>query len=228
MAADISYFVKDAQKLQEETGIPASITLAQIILESSGKFMGGLSGLAAQAKNLFGIKGEGPAGSVKMLTSEYQNGMYSPTYANFRKYNSYYESMVDHAKLLSTQRYAAVLKDAKSVNDYANGLQKAGYATDPNYANKLMGIIDKYNLHQYDKGNFTYTPMKEENSEKESPAEGEGKTGIVSTFYFYTIRALLLIAMFILMVIFFLQAFPAVDDTVQNVANPIKKIKGGK
>lgn len=145
----IAPFVPDAQRLQQETGIPASIVLGQIILESSGSY-NGLSGLAFEAKNLFGIKGTGTAGSVYMDTTEFVNGQEIITKAQFASYKTYYDSMVDHAKLLLTPRYQQYLKNATNIVDYANGLQAAGYATDPNYADKLLRIIYQYNLWKLD------------------------------------------------------------------------------
>lgn len=142
-------FVPDAQKLQQEKRIPSSITLGQILLESSGSY-NGLSGLAFQAKNLFGIKGTGTAGSVPWDTKEYVNGQEIVTTAQFASYTTYYDSMVAHADLLLTSRYQKYLKDVASIVDYAHGIQDAGYATDPNYANKLLKIIYKYYLWKLD------------------------------------------------------------------------------
>lgn len=145
----ISPFIPDAQRLQQEKGIPASITLGQIILESSGNY-NGLSGLAFEAKNLFGIKGTGTAGSVSWDTTEYVNGQPMVTAAQFAKYNTFYDSMLDHANLLLKPRYQKYLKDVTSIVDYANGIQQAGYATDPSYANKLIKIIYQYELWKLD------------------------------------------------------------------------------
>lgn len=142
-------FVPDAQKLQQEKRIPSSITLGQILLESSGSY-NGLSGLAFQAKNLFGIKGTGTAGSVPWDTKEYVNGQEIVTTAQFASYTTYYDSMVAHADLLLTSRYQKYLKDVASIVDYAHGIQDAGYATDPNYANKLLKIIYQYYLWKLD------------------------------------------------------------------------------
>jgi flagellum-specific peptidoglycan hydrolase FlgJ len=145
----IAPFVPDAQKLQQEKGVPASITLGQIILESSGNY-NGLSGLAFEAKNLFGIKGTGTAGSVSWDTTEFVDGQQIVTNAQFAKYNTYYDSMLDHANLLLKPRYQKYLNNVTSIVDYANGIQEAGYATDPNYANKLIKIIYQYELYKLD------------------------------------------------------------------------------
>jgi flagellum-specific peptidoglycan hydrolase FlgJ len=145
----IAPFVADAQRLQQEKGIPASITLGQIILESSGNY-NGLSGLAFNAKNLFGVKGTGTAGSIYLDTTEYVNGQKTIIKAQFASYSTYYDSMVDHADLLLAPRYQKHLKNVTSIVDYANGIQKGGYATDPNYANKLLKIIYQYDLWKLD------------------------------------------------------------------------------
>jgi len=149
MKSVIAPFISDAQKLQREKGIPASIILGQILLESSGRY-NGLSGLAFEAKNLFGIKGTGTAGSVYMNTTEYVNGQKIRSKEKFAKYKTYYDSMVDHSDLLLTPRYQRYLKDAETVEDYAYGIREAGYATDPNYTFILLGIIDQYGLRSLD------------------------------------------------------------------------------
>jgi len=122
--------------------IPASITLAQGILESGS----GASKLAMNANNHFGIKchvyWDGP--SVYHDDDEKQEC--------FRKYNSVDESFRDHSIFLSERnRYSFLFALRK--NDYkgwAKGLQKAGYATSNTYAKKLIRLIDEYNLTQYD------------------------------------------------------------------------------
>jgi flagellum-specific peptidoglycan hydrolase FlgJ len=145
----VAPFVADAQKLQQEKGIPASIILGQIILESSGRY-NGLSGLAYEAKNLFGVKGTGTAGSVDMNTTEYVNGKKIISKEKFAKYETYYDSMAAHSNLLLKPRYQKYLESAASIEEYARGIHQAGYATDPNYATILIGIIDRYGLGSFD------------------------------------------------------------------------------
>lgn len=123
-------------------GIPASIILAQGILESGA----GKGDLAVSANNHFGIKchvdwaGE----SVRHDDDSSQEC--------FRKYNEPGESFKDHALFLTSRsRYASLF--ALSKGDYeswATGLRKAGYATDPKYPEKLISYIERYNLEQYD------------------------------------------------------------------------------
>lgn len=236
MAVNINPFIEDAKRIQNETGIPASIILGQIMLESGGRFSGGLSGLATQAKNLFGIKGSGNAGSVLLPTTEYKNGQYVTVQANFRKYNSYYDSMKDHAALLSNERYAKYLRNAKSVNEFAEGIKKGGYATDPNYVNKLLNVISSNNLHQYDTGNMKFNPTAAKNSSSSSSTNQTtgkaGKDSLIEGLYFNTIRVIMILALFVIMLVFFLKAFPAVDNAVSTVAptptKPLKVIKAVK
>lgn len=152
LPSDVAQFIKPAQDLQQSTGVPAAITLAQISLESD---VGGhLSGLASMGKNLFGIKGQGPAGSIYLPTHEVIGGIQITIEAGFRKYDSYYQSMVDHAKLLSKSRYQYFLTKASNLKEYAYGIQDGGYATDPYYAAKLIYIINEYHLSQFDVGSF--------------------------------------------------------------------------
>nr|WP_315214015.1 glucosaminidase domain-containing protein [uncultured Flavobacterium sp.] len=123
-------------------GIPASIILAQGILESGA----GRGRLAVNANNHFGIKchKEWTGDSVKQDDDAEQEC--------FRKYNDPSESFKDHAVFLSGRsRYAVLFELPK--DDYkawAKGLRAAGYATDPRYPEKLISYIERYNLHQYD------------------------------------------------------------------------------
>lgn len=147
---EIRQFVEPAQQLESSTGIPAAITIAQIILESGGQ----LSALAIEGKNLFGVKGSGSAGTINVNTHEVVNGETVTINAGFKKYNTYYQSMVDHAKVLQLPRYQVYLSQAQSLEEYAFGIQSGGYSTDPTYANKLLTIIKDYSLAQYDGGSF--------------------------------------------------------------------------
>ncbi|MCT1401485.1 glucosaminidase domain-containing protein [Paenibacillus sp. p3-SID867] len=131
-------------------GVPASLTLAQAILESNW----GMSGLTQKANNLFGIKGTGPAGSVTMQTTEYRGQTPYTTQAQFRKYNSWSESVADHTRLIlngtrdKPQRYHGVLW--ANYKTAATEIWRGGYATDPNYPKKLIALMEQNLLHQYD------------------------------------------------------------------------------
>lgn len=122
-------------------GIPASITLAQGILESGS----GSSELAKYANNHFGIK----------CTSDWKGKAYYKDDDQrddcFRVYKDPQESYRDHSDFLKRKRYAALFELDK--NDYRNwaiGLKNAGYATNPKYAQLLINIIEKYQLNKYD------------------------------------------------------------------------------
>jgi len=146
--AFIARVAADAILSQRETGVPASVTLAQAILESGW----GKSGLSTKAHNYFGIKGEGPAGHVVMRTREVFNGKEVYIADKFRKYNSPAESFSDHGMfLVKNKRYAKCFNYKNDAEQFAREIQKAGYATDPNYANALIKLIRQYDLTRYDK-----------------------------------------------------------------------------
>lgn len=140
----------DAQTNQEKYGVFASITMAQAALESNF----GSSQLSAEYGNLFGVKGT-PSQSVALSTKEYINNKWVDTTAYFKRYNNWAQSISDHGYLLrygtswNKQQYQAVLI-AKNYQEAAHGLVKSGYATDPTYAQKIIDMIEKYQLHQYD------------------------------------------------------------------------------
>ena len=140
-----------AQTSQQETGVPASVTLAQAMLESDL----GRSALAQEAKNYFGIKASGspgPAGVVYMDTREVIGGASVTVRAPFRAYNTVAESFTDHGLYLrDTPRYAEAMKHTDDPRLFARLIQQAGYATDPQYAAKLIRLMDTYNLYQYDR-----------------------------------------------------------------------------
>ena len=99
----------------------------------------------APSFNLFGIKaGNGWHGKVaEVTTTEYSNGTASKVLARFRAYGSYEESFRDYARLITqSPRYAQASQQTGSVQAFATGLQRAGYATDPEYANKLSRAIN--------------------------------------------------------------------------------------
>lgn len=133
-----------------QTDIAASLTIAQAALESSW----GGSGLTKQANNLFGIKGTGTAGSCTMPTTEYVNGRAIKVNAAFRAYHNWGESILDHSKLIlngvswNRNLYKGVI--GKRGADAARAIAAAGYATDPKYAEKLIALMNEWNLYQYD------------------------------------------------------------------------------
>lgn len=141
----------EAQAMQNTYHVYASITIAQAILESEW----GTSKLAADYHNLFGIKGTG-ANSRVMTTKEYINGKWIVIKDRFRVYDSWSDSIKDHTQLMlqgtdtNQQNYDEVV-NAKNYQEAAQGLQDAGYATDPDYAQKLISVIKTYKLYEYDK-----------------------------------------------------------------------------
>jgi len=132
--------------------IPASLTISQAALESGW----GASGLTEKANNLFGIKGRGPAGSITIQTIEYVSGKAVKVNAAFRAYHHWGESIADHSEVIvngvswNRNLYSKVI--GASGKKAAEEIAAAGYATDPHYASKLIGIMDAYNLYQYDEG----------------------------------------------------------------------------
>lgn len=126
-------------------GVPASITLAQGLLESGA----GRSTLAAEGNNHFGIKCHKEWTGNRMLRND------DAPDECFRVYDSPEESFRDHSLFLRRQRYASLFD--LPLTDYvgwARGLKKCGYATDPNYADRLISIIELYSLQMYDGDNL--------------------------------------------------------------------------
>ncbi|UKK49579.1 glucosaminidase domain-containing protein [Prevotella sp. E9-3] len=121
--------------------IPASITLAQGLFESGA----GRSELATKGNNHFGIKCHGWTGRTVYHDDDRKGEC-------FRAYKSAYESYDDHSRFLaSSQRYASLFKlNKRDYKGWARGLKAAGYATNPQYANKLIEIIQLYKLYEYD------------------------------------------------------------------------------
>lgn len=125
-----------------ETGVPARFIAAQAALESNWgrNEIRGADG--APSHNLFGIKAtRGWSGkTADALTTEYANGAAAKTTEKFRAYDSYSEAFLDYAKLLKT-RYKDALAAGDDAVQFAQGLQRGGYATDPHYADKVARII---------------------------------------------------------------------------------------
>ncbi len=132
--------------------IPASITLAQGILESGS----GNSELAKKSNNHFGIKCGSKWSGGKTYHDDDAKG------ECFRTYESVLESYYDHSKFLTeNRRYSDLF--LLQMNDYkswARGLSKAGYATNPNYANRLISIIEDLQLYSFDEAFYTSTPVQ--------------------------------------------------------------------
>lgn len=141
----ISQYKQIAVDQEKIYGIPAPITLAQGIIESAA----GKSGLTRKSNNHFGIKkGNGWNGPLCYAWDD------DPQKSPFRVYSSAEESYKDHSLFLkNNSRYSSLF--SKSIYDYrgwANGLQRAGYATSPTYAKALIGYIDSYKLYTINGG----------------------------------------------------------------------------
>ncbi|HHT04891.1 MAG TPA: hypothetical protein GXZ97_01315 [Hydrogenispora sp.] len=95
--------------------------------------------------NLFNIKGEGPAGSVRAYDEQYINGRPVRRIFNFRAYHNYEESFEDYARLITeSPRYQSAMAVAEDPEAFVYRIQQAGYAEDPRYAQKLIQIMRKY------------------------------------------------------------------------------------
>jgi flagellar protein FlgJ len=132
------------------TGVPASVTIAQAILESYW----GSSRLAREANNYFGIKAQtrsGSAGSVRFDVWEVIGGRNVMQSQAFRAYKTVAESFVDHGVFfVENGRYARAMAVKGDPRQFAREVNRAGYATDPSYASKLIGLMDRYELYRYD------------------------------------------------------------------------------
>ncbi|WP_053070852.1 glucosaminidase domain-containing protein [Clostridium novyi] len=144
---------------QKKHGVLASITISQAILESSW----GRSQLSSKYKNLFGIKADAgwKGARINMRTGEYRNGSHVMENWGFRVYNSYAESIEDHALfLVNNPRYRKNgFFNAKNYTGQANALVRAGYATSPDYAKQLIQLIGQYELYKYDNCSNSVTPL---------------------------------------------------------------------
>lgn len=141
-----------AQNLQREYGVLASISMAQAILESEY----GQSELAADYYNLYGVKTDAsdPEG-VNFVTKEFVDDEWIEIVDRFKVYPSWAQSMRSHAELIyygtswNEGHYEAVLS-GQTYQEQAQGLQSSGYATDPDYAAKIIEMIEVWELYQYD------------------------------------------------------------------------------
>ncbi|MFN3886408.1 MAG: flagellar assembly peptidoglycan hydrolase FlgJ [Aquabacterium sp.] len=134
-----------ARAAEEATGIPAGNILGQAALESGWGKREIKTADGQPSHNLFGIKATSAwKGKVaEVTTTEYIGGVARKVTAKFRAYDSYEEAFKDHARLLTqSPRYSQTVAQADTAQGYARGLQKAGYATDPAYADKLTRVIN--------------------------------------------------------------------------------------
>lgn len=159
-------FIQDllpkAKELQQAYGVLPSIILGQAILESDW----GNSRLANEFHNLFGIKAGPDQEKVHLETKEYLEGTWQTVTADFRVFANNSESLEAHTQLFvkgttwNAKQYETVLL-APTYQQAAKALQTSGYATDPDYANKIIGVIESYHLAQYDSLLTTSTTSSE-------------------------------------------------------------------
>lgn len=146
----ISSIADAAVESADRTGVPASVTIAQAILESYW----GSSRLAREANNYFGIKAQtrgGSAGSIWFDVWEVIGGRNVVQSQAFRAYNTIAESFVDHGLFfVENPRYAGAIAARDDPRSFARAINRAGYATDPSYSSKLIGLMDRYDLYRYD------------------------------------------------------------------------------
>lgn len=141
-----------AQKVDQDYSLLPSITIAQACLESDY----GQSELSQKYNNLFGVKSANPNVSKVLTTKEFVNGKWERVKARFQVYDSYEASIRAHARLFQVgttwnpKQYEHVLA-AKDYKTQAHALVTDGYATDPDYADKLINLIEQFDLNQYDK-----------------------------------------------------------------------------
>lgn len=136
-----------AEEASRVSGIPSHYMMGQAALESGwGKReINGLDGTPSH--NLFGIKatGDWKGKVVEATTTEYINGIKQKRIEKFRAYDSYADSFKDFASMIrNNPRYQGAIANLDDAKEYALGLQKGGYATDPNYASKLANVIQKF------------------------------------------------------------------------------------
>jgi len=145
------------------SGVPASITLAQGLLESDN----GNSSLAKKANNHFGIKCHSSWKGPKVYHDDDSKG------ECFRKYKNVYESYQDHSDfLMSGSRYSSLFKlEMTDYKGWARGLKKAGYATSPTYAEMLIRLIEENDLHQYDLAGASQAGRQKQKRQAEIKAE---------------------------------------------------------
>lgn len=149
----IKQFSYIAIREMNNSGVPASITLAQGLLESGN----GTSKLALEANNHFGIKCTSEWRGKTMLKDDDQKD------DCFRVYASPEESYKDHSEFLKRKRYAALFElDKNDYRGWAMGLKAAGYATNPRYPELLISLIERYNLNRFDRKETEIEKIKRE------------------------------------------------------------------
>ena len=144
-AAFVQHHTPAARVAQQKTGIPAEFMISQAALETGWGRKEIRHADGSPSFNLFGIKAGGnwKGPTAEVWTTEYVDGKPQRVKAQFRAYGSYEESFADYARLIKdSPRYAQVVARGQDATAFAQGLQRAGYATDPAYADKLSRVIN--------------------------------------------------------------------------------------
>lgn len=141
----IDRLVTDALNFERRYSLPAAALIAQAALETGwGRRVNRDMETGRESYNLFNIKGKGPAGSVRIRTHEYVGGRRISVVDEFRAYHNFEQCFEDYCSLiLKAPRYAKAREAARAGDPfrYAEELQAAGYATDPEYARKIAAIM---------------------------------------------------------------------------------------
>ena len=133
-----------AQAASAATGIPARFIIGQAALESGWGKREIKNANGTTSHNIFGVKAtkDWTGKTVDSVTTEYVNGAPKKVVEKFRAYDSYEDALTDYASVIKNNpRYAPVVEASRDVAGFAHGMQKAGYATDPQYAKKLISIM---------------------------------------------------------------------------------------
>jgi flagellar protein FlgJ len=144
-ATFVQHHTQAAKSAQQKTGIPAEFMISQAALETGWGRKEIRHADGSPSFNLFGIKAGGnwKGPTAEVWTTEYVGGKPQRVKAQFRAYGSYEESFADYARLIKdSPRYAQVVARGQDATAFAQGLQRAGYATDPAYADKLSRVIN--------------------------------------------------------------------------------------
>lgn len=154
-ASNVQTFLQNiagsAQQVAQQRGLYASLMIAQAALESGW----GGSYLSTSAYNLFGVKWSGAGAYIELPTQEYYNGSYQTVYDKFQRYSSYAESLNGYANVITSRFPNSTRANAANYQIAAHNLRNGiygTYATAPDYAEKLIRVIETYNLTAYDIG----------------------------------------------------------------------------
>lgn len=141
----VNQMLPHAMQASKASGVPPQLIMGQAALESGWGKREIRMADGSNSYNLFGIKANaGWNGKVaEVMTTEYRNGVAYKQVEKFRAYSSYAEAFQDHANMISKNpRYAEVLQQSGDATGMARAIQRAGYATDPNYADKLVRVME--------------------------------------------------------------------------------------